>query len=119
MIFRVTAATAMAAMLLSGCAEEVLKSYTGNDISQAIIKNGPPINVMKLPDGRTAFQWREDQSTVMPSYTNIYGYGNFATAMTTGGGIATTRCIYTLYGLPNAQKSFTVVGYEPPPLECQ
>lgn len=119
MIFRLTSTLAAAVMLLCGCAEDVMKSYTGQDISHVIVKQGPPMNTLKLPDGRTAFQWREDKSMMMPTYTNVYGYGNSATAITSGGGIVNSSCIYTLYALPNAQKSFTVTGYEPPSLDCQ
>lgn len=119
-----------AALALAGCATQVMNEMVGKDISEIQVKYGPPVNVMKMPDGRTAFQWRMDQSFSMPTYAtssttgNLYGTGNYATysGMTTtqvhGGGVFNQTCFYTLYAQKNPRKSYTVTSYEPPTFDC-
>ncbi len=91
----------------------------GKDVTQVAIQYGPPVASYDLPDGRKAFQWRMDTAMMMPTTTTVTGYGNTATAYTTGGGISTSTCFYTLYAVPNAAKSFTVTGFEPPNAFCE
>lgn len=104
--------------LLSGCATEILQGYVGKDITEVVLDYGAPANVLKLPDGRTAFQWNRTSSFVTPTTTEIQGYGSYATATTYGGGVTSYDCLYTLFAQPNAQNSYTVVGYREPSFEC-
>jgi hypothetical protein len=110
-------------LVLSGCASQVMEGMVGKDITEIQLQYGPPVNVLDLPDGRKAFQWRFDSQMVMPSTTNYsaYGSGNMVTgtAYTYGGGVISTPCFYTLFARPNNNKSYTVVGFQPPSLECE
>lgn len=115
---------------LCGCAADIMKDFVGKDISTVIAQRGPPSASFDMPDGRKAFQWTIDSSYVMPTYTTVTGsgygtaYGNTlvtnstATAMTSGGGMLSQRCFYTLYGQKNQSNSYTVVGFEPPIPAC-
>ncbi|NOC83559.1 MULTISPECIES: hypothetical protein [unclassified Ruegeria] len=105
-------------LVLSGCAESIMQSYVGRDITDVILDYGQPDNVVKLPDGRFAFQWSNTTSYTAPTTTNVYGYGNSATAYTYGGGTTYSECLYTLFAKPNPQDSFTVIGYKKPTLMC-
>lgn len=104
--------------LIGACAEQVMNSFVGKDITEAVTSYGPPVASFDLPDGRTAFQWRIDSAFVAPTTTNIYGTGNMATAYTYGGGVMSKQCFYTLFAKPNPRKSFTIVGYAPPRVGC-
>ena len=109
----------IAVIILSGCASAVMDGLVGKDISEVVVQYGPPINQIEMPDGRTAFQWKMNSSYAMPTTTNIYGYGNYATATTYGGGIVSQSCYYTLYAAKNANNSYTVTGFEPPKMSCE
>lgn len=109
------------AIFLAGCAEQVMDSFVGQDISAVMTQYGPPTASFDMPDGRHAFQWRMTDEVVMPMTTtyNGYGYGNSMSgyATTTGGYMGTQVCHYTLYTKKNG-KSWTVIGYEPPRIGC-
>ena len=119
-----------AVLALAGCATQMMDEMVGKDIAEIQVKYGPPSHVMKMPDGRTAFQWRMDQSYVMPtnttSYTtgNVYGTSNAATyygttnTQTSGGGVFAQTCFYTLYAQKNSRNSYTVTSFEPPTFDC-
>ena len=122
------------ALALAGCAAETMNGLVGTDITQAVASYGPPVNSFDTPDGRKAFQWRFDKTVAMPTFTSMTGYGSgsaydngysvnysgtgTASAVTTGGGMFEKRCFYTLYAQPNANRSYTVTGYEPPKMGC-
>lgn len=104
---------------IAGCASDVMKGYVGRDISEVMVANGPPAAVFDMPDGRKAFQWATSSTYVTPTTTTVSGYGNYLTAQTYGGIPITSNCVYTYYARPNAQKSFTVVGFAQPSLDCE
>lgn len=107
------------ALLVSGCASDIMAGYVGQDITDVMLDYGPPANVMELPDGRVAFQWTEEQSYTSPTTTNVYGYGNYATATTYGGTTSNWNCVYTFFAKPNPQGSHTVIGIKQPDLMCE
>ena len=122
------------AVALAGCAAQTMNGLVGSDIAQAVASYGPPVNSFDMPDGSKAFQWRFDKTVAMPTYTtatgyssgSAYGVGNSvnysgtgsASATTTGGGFFEKHCFYTLYARPNANRSYTVTGFEPPKVGC-
>lgn len=109
----------LAGVILAGCASDIMQSYVGKDVTEVVLDYGPPSNVVKLPDGRTAFQWSRTSSYTAPVTTNVYNYGTYATATTYGGGTTYSQCLYTLFATPNAQESYTVVGFKQPTLACE
>lgn len=96
-----------------------MEGFVGKDISEVYVQYGPPMNRFEMPDGRHAFQWHIQEEFFMPSTTTINTYGGMATAQTYGGGIYSNSCYYTLYAKPNSAKSFTVVGFEQPRIDCE
>ena len=96
-----------------------MRGYVGKDVTEVALDYGPPHNVLKLPDGRFAFQWNRSASYTAPATTNIYSYGNYANATTYGGTTSSWDCLYTLFAKPNAQDSFTVVGFKEPSFGCE
>jgi hypothetical protein len=108
-----------ASTILAGCASQIMGDMVGKDVNQIVAQYGPPVNSFDLPDGRRAFQWRLDSAYVMPTTTTFTGYGNVATAFNSGGAIISNACYYTLYTKPNPQKSYTVVSFEPPRMDCE
>jgi hypothetical protein len=112
----------IAALSLAGCATEVMKGFVGHDVTDVIVKYGPPANAFDLPDGRRAFQWRQDSTYFSPGTTTYNGttYGNHTTgtAVTTGAYAGVSTCYYTLYAQPGPNNRWTVVGFEQPTFEC-
>lgn len=104
---------------VAGCASQIMGDLVGKDVSEVVVKYGPPVNSFKMPDGRVAFQWRQDSAYLMPTSTTYTGYGNYGTALNSGGAIVSNACYYTLYAVPNSAKSFTVTGFEKPRLDCE
>lgn len=113
----------VAVMAVAGCATQVMQGYVGKDITDVVLERGPPTGTMDMPDGRRAFQWRMDSVYSMPGTTyysgNTYGNTTYGTFNTVGGGIYSQSCVYTLFGQKNPRGSYTVVGFHPPPLECE
>jgi hypothetical protein len=96
-----------------------MEGYVGKDITAVAVKYGAPHASFQMPDGRQAFQWRTSNTYVTPMNTTVTAYGNTAYAQTTGGQAFSSNCVYTLYGKPNKQNSFTIVGFEKPTLDCE
>lgn len=111
------------AFAVAGCASQIMEGFVGKDVSEVQLQYGPPINVLDMPDGRKAFQWRQDSAMLMPTTTHYTGYqsGNLinGSAYTSGGGLFTNTCFYTLFAKANANKSYTVVGFQKPTLDCE
>lgn len=110
------------ALLLGGCATQIMQGFVGQPVEQIMVRYGPPVGVFDMPDGRRAFQWRIDSSTVTPgtATTNAYAYGNYGTATTTymPAQQINQSCIYTMYATEGPAGRWTVVGYEKPSLAC-
>ncbi|NKX43367.1 hypothetical protein [Roseicyclus persicicus] len=103
---------------LAGCATDVMRGFVGQDVTAVMVRYGPPVAQFDLPDGRTAFQWATSTPIIAPMTTTVTGYGNFATAQTTGGYLGQQNCVYTLYAAPNQSGSFTITGFEQPTFDC-
>lgn len=112
-----------AVVAVAGCASEIMKSYIGKDVTEAAMDYGPPAGTMDLPDGRRAFMWQMTQGMAMPQTTTYNGVqsGSWVTgsATTTGGGVSTWTCTYTLIGQKNPQGSYTVVDIRKPKTMCE
>jgi len=114
-------------LVLSGCASQIMGEMVGKDISQVVAQYGPPANVYDAPNGQKAFQWRMENSYVMPTTTTFngygsnYGYGSYVSgsATTTGGYLGTDICFYTLYAKASGKNRWTITGFEPPRAACE
>lgn len=112
-----------ALLAVAGCASDIMENFVGQDVSTAVLRYGPPVNVFDLPDGRRAFQWKMNSSYYVPQTTtfNAYGTGSYVSgsSTTTGGYAATQTCFYTIFGLPNTNDSYTITGFQKPRLACE
>lgn len=75
-----------AAALAAACVSTEMKGYVGKDVSEVLMGYGQPGNVLDLPDGRRAWQFRwGGGSGVIPgrSQTTVQTIGNTAVATTT------------------------------------
>ena len=95
------AVAAIAALSLTGCVSTQMETFMGRPIQEAMLRYGSPENVVDMPDGARAFQFRYGGGAVMvPGYTQstVTAYGNMATVNTTGmpcGVIQTRGCLLT------------------------
>ncbi len=119
---------ALIALLLGGCASQVMKSYVGLPLQTIMAKRGPPMIAFDLPDGRRAFQCVLNRSYQMPTtVTNTgqaYPVGNQVwwtqNTQISGGQVIGGRCAYTLYGRwSDAARAWMIEGFEKPPYACE
>lgn len=110
--------------ILGACATDVLQGYIGKPITEAILDNGPPTNIVELGDNRRAYQWDVTKAGIVPitapSTTYVYGSGISATATIT----STTyvpyeqRCIYTVTATKSESGEYIVDGFREPEFGC-
>ena len=119
---------ACASLALVGCASQILNSYVGKDVRQAVVKYGPPANALDMGDGRRAFQWVMNSSYTTPVNATTTGTVNSSgptawytsNTLITGGQTFSYRCVYTLYAKwEEARQGWIGVGYETPNIMCQ
>lgn len=107
---------------LSACSTQIMQSYVGKDITEAILDYGHPSSVIDLPDGTRAFQWQFTSTGFVPStYTySGYTYGGMTTGtiQSYGGYSYEQTCLYTLIGNKNSQNSYTIINYREPTFMC-
>ncbi|PTW46049.1 hypothetical protein [Rhodovulum kholense] len=118
------ALTVLFAIVLSGCASQVLNSYVGKPVTEAMLDYGAPSNVIDLEDGRRAYQWTiHDTGTVAVPTTStatVYGAGGTATAFgqSTSYVPYSETCVYTLTASQQG-KAWIVDGFRKPRLACE
>jgi hypothetical protein len=108
-MLRILSALAVIAFL-SSCASQIMQSYVGKDIQEAILDYGPPSHEMDMPDGTRAFQWSMSGSAVFTGTT----YGAISTGV-----MSSTPCVYTAFGKKNAAGSYTITGFRQPRWDCE
>lgn len=129
-----------AVALLTGCAAQIMKSYTGKPLTEVVLDYGPPVNAFDVGDGRRAFTWKWSGTVMTPGSATTYGhgYGSVTAIGNTAYGSAsyyghTTitppqafdyTCFYTIFATRQRQDiegpgAWRVVGYREPNLGCQ
>lgn len=122
-----------AALVLSGCATQIMNGFIGQTVQDVALRYGPPFNVMDMGDGRRAFQWKISQSIIIPTTSTTYGTANVyappgsafatvntqATTTTTPGGVSSFDCLYTMFGQWSEQRAaWVMTSYQRPNLMC-
>ncbi len=107
------------ALVGAGCASTHMKRYLGKDVRYIVLDDGHPENVMDMPDGTRAFQFRwGGGSYYVPRTTTTSGQiqlmGNSAyyseNKLESGGAVVTTRgCLLTYFAKWNAEKKGWIV----------
>lgn len=101
-----------------------MSEYIGKPIEEPILDYGPPANIIELSDGRRGYQWRMQNSGVMPITTpttsTIYAGGDVATvySQTTNYAPYSTNCVYTLTAKKQGN-TYVVDGFRQPSLACE
>ena len=115
-------------MLFTGCASQIMKSYIGKDVREAILDYGAPANALDMGDGRRAFQWVINSSYKTPTTANTTGSASTIGSTTwvnsnttiTGGQTINSSCLYTLFGRWNEESnSWIIVDFKKPKLMCE
>lgn len=122
-------------LILTGCATEIMKSYVGKDINEAVFDYGPPVNIIEMSKGKRAYQWTDKATMVVHGATYSSGsatgstsiYGNHASTMINGSGSSYTTpsfideetCYYTLFAEQSNGESWIVTGFRKPRFECE
>lgn len=95
--------------LLAGCVSTDMRRYVGSDISEVQITYGAPEQIIALPGGVEAYQFRSGGgAAVIPGNANstIVQNGNVATIHTTGTPttlIQSSGCLLTFIVGPNGR----------------
>lgn len=117
-----------AALLVAGCATDVMRGYMGQPVQMAVVDYGNPVNAFDMPDGSRAFQWVIGQSGVTP--TNIRETGLQSPSggqiwwsqntTITGGQPYSNECTYTMFARwDQARNAWILESFKKPALMCQ
>lgn len=98
-----------AALALAGCVSTQMESFVGRPIQEAMLRYGSPENIVDMPDGARAFQFRYGGGPVIvpgTTHSTVTTFGNMATVNTTGtpGAVIQTRgCLLTFIARQEGQ----------------
>lgn len=91
----------LAALMLAGCVSTEMRRYVGQTISEVQMAYGAPEQVIDLPGGNRAYQFRTGKGAVIipgSANTSAVTTGSVTTAHTTlspGGVVPTDGCLLT------------------------
>jgi hypothetical protein len=113
-----------AALWLTACAADTMRSYIGQDIRAVELTYGPPANQIDLGDGSRAYQWRRvsvDTTPVSAVTTTEKDRKGRKTTQTdfVGGQQTVTNCLYTFITTWNPpQNGWVVTSIRQPSFDC-
>lgn len=87
----------VAASMAASCVSTEMQTFVGKPVEESMFAYGEPVNVMELPDGRRAYQYRMGGGVVaLPSRTTATAqtFGNTTTVQST----STPAAIYEAAG---------------------
>lgn len=58
------------AVMLTGCASQIMKNYIGAPISSVMLDYGPPDNIYKLSANEQAYQWSRTKTQAVAGEYN-------------------------------------------------
>lgn len=91
----------LACLALASCVSTQMKTFVGQSVQEAQIAYGPPVQVIEMPDGRRAYQFRYGGGAIpVPGYstTTASMVGSTVVSTTTGmpgGYIESSGCLLT------------------------
>lgn len=109
----------LASLLLAGCVSTEMRRYVGSDISEVMIAYGQPAQIIELPDGRRAYQFRSETATLVTpgrASSTVTAYGNVATVQTVATpatAVPIGGCLLTFIAAPSGN-SWTVTEIRVP-----
>lgn len=118
--------------LLSGCASQIMKTYVGKTVADAVMDYGPPVAAFDMDQTRRAFIWTMNNSYTVPGSTtttgnlNVIGSTGFYSATTIASPPQTfnQQCNYTIFaeripGAPEGPAGWRIVDFRKPNLMCE
>ncbi|WP_448661531.1 hypothetical protein ACG3SL_12790 [Sphingomonas sp. CJ20] len=110
------------ALLLCGCAADIMRGYVGRPPEAVMARYGPPVDVRDLPDGRRAYQWMQSEFETSggDATTRVERGGNGHPRSRTEYTPTTTRerkCFYTFYAR-RAAYGWQIEDFERPEFGC-
>lgn len=107
------------ALSLAGCVSAGMKTLVGEPIQAAQLRYGPPAQVIDMPDGRRAYQFKTGGGSVMlpsTSTTTVSPVGAGIVATTTGspGGIAQLPGCYLTFMAAQENGAWVIREAVPP-----
>jgi len=119
------------ALLLTGCAAQIMQSYVGKSLGDAVASYGPPSYAYDTGPNTRTFIWSMQKRTVLPGYAttnaNVSWYGNMATGTATTTYTPPVAITGTCHYAIHAQRTrtdfdgpaaWTITGYNPPRVGC-
>lgn len=101
----------VASLALSACVSTEMRGFVGQDINEALMRYGAPEQVIALPDGTRAYQFRRGEGMAFVPGT-VTSYGSSAT-ITPAAAIPVEGCLLTFIAAPQGD-SWTVTGIRVP-----
>jgi hypothetical protein len=125
-------ATFALSTLLVACASDIIKSYVGKPLSDAVIDYGPPAYSFDTGDGTRTFVWSISSSFVLPGHSSgnasVTTFGNTAQlygAATYSPPISVSQqCNYAVYAKRTRNDiegpaAWVITGFKPPRADCE
>jgi len=116
------------AVLLTGCASQIMSGFVGKPVTAVIGQYGFPAGAYEVDKNKRAFVWQMNNSVVVPgsSFTSGTVIGNqiFANTYTSPAYASSFACSYVMYAEKTRQDiegpaAWTIVGFEKPSLGCE
>lgn len=117
-----------AALLLSGCASQIMQGYVGRPMSAAVEDYGMPAGGFETAPGQRAFIWHINSVYSVPGQTStsatIVGNSVFSNSYTAPPSVISDTCTYVLYATQTrtdieGPAAWTVTGYKKPKFGCE
>ncbi|MER8385273.1 hypothetical protein NKH14_07075 [Mesorhizobium sp. M1380] len=119
-------------LLLCGCASQIMQSYVGKPLSDAVSDYGTPVYSFDTGAGARTFLWSKNSSFVIPGSStttaNVSTFGNtaqlYGTTTYHPPVSVSQQCTYAVYAKRTREDiegpaAWTITGFKPPRLECE
>lgn len=114
------------ALVVGGCASQIMQGYVGKNVKEAMLDYGPPTNIIEMGPNERAYQWSMTDSVISPGATfnngQVVALGQ--TASYSGTSYATPTiidenvCHYSLMA-KQVGDEWIVTGYRKPQISCE
>jgi hypothetical protein len=110
------------AVMLTGCASQIMKNYIGAPISSVMLDYGPPYNIYKLSANEQAYQWSRTKTQAIAGEYNgevqETRRGERYKGTETPGYVEHTECFYTFF-TRRSGPDWLVTSFRQPSLQCE
>ena len=122
------AAIILVAIMLTGCASQIMKGFEGKSMADVVAQCGMPSSSYELGGGERAFVWEMNNSVIVPgnmsTTSTMVGNTVFSSSYVSPGYAATSRCSYVLKARQSRSgiegpAAWTITGYFPPRADCE